>query len=84
MTRRGGKTSAHAHRAQPAPTGGAAGGGSGSGGGGRGRPDLLMHRHRLLRRTSFVLARKYRFNYPTSRFEYGTGGDIGYGAHGGG
>lgn len=60
MTRRGTKTTTHVHRAHPP---------AGSGGGDK--HDLMLHRHRLLRRTaSFVLARKYRFNYPASRFEY--------------
>jgi hypothetical protein len=55
MTRRGAKTTTHTPRTH-APAGG--------------KHDLLLHRHRMLRRTaSFVLARKYRFNYPGSRFE---------------
>lgn len=68
MTRRGSKATTHVHRMQPQP-----GAGQGQGQGeahGRGKHDLLLHRHRLLRRTaSFVLARKYRFSYPSSRFE---------------
>ncbi|KAG7377158.1 hypothetical protein PHYPSEUDO_012066 [Phytophthora pseudosyringae] len=77
MTRRGPKTTTHVHRDAKA-TGAKA--------------DLLLHRHRLLRRSSgFMLARKYRNPWPTesdfarelsSRFmpraeRAGSGGSVG-------
>ncbi|RLN55027.1 hypothetical protein BBJ28_00009033 [Nothophytophthora sp. Chile5] len=54
MTRRGPKTTTHVHRVHSQPGGGAEAKA-------KGPKDLLLHRHRLLRRASgFMLARKYR------------------------
>ncbi|RLN92357.1 hypothetical protein BBJ28_00014154 [Nothophytophthora sp. Chile5] len=59
MTRRGPKTTTHVHRVHSQPGGGAEAKA-------KGPKDLLLHRHRLLRRASgFMLARKYRNPWPS-------------------